>query len=89
MAGTSRRKRLPRPSGPPPQWSERLYVRLPADKVALVRFLLEGYDNLAVLSILDRNTSLARFMYAPGSRAALLLFLEDIQELVEYEFLPL
>lgn len=45
------------------------YLRIRPDKIALFRFLLEGYDGLAVLSTMDAKQGLVRLI-VPKSRYA-------------------
>jgi len=44
-----------------------LFLRIRPDKISLFRFLLEGYDGLAVLSTLDAKLGLVRVL-VPESR---------------------
>jgi hypothetical protein len=44
-----------------------LFLRIRPEKISLFRFLLEGYDGLAVLSTLDVNSGLVRLLI-PESR---------------------
>jgi len=44
-----------------------LFLRVRPEKISLFRFLLEGYDGLAVLSTLDVNSGLVRLLI-PESR---------------------
>jgi hypothetical protein len=43
------------------------YLRIRSDRISLFRFLLEGYDGLAVLSTMDVNQGLVRLI-VPESR---------------------
>jgi hypothetical protein len=43
------------------------YLRIRPDKIALFRFLLEGYDGLAVLSTMDAKQGLVRLI-VPASQ---------------------
>jgi hypothetical protein len=45
------------------------YLRIRPDRISLFRFLLEGYDGLAVLSTLDARQGLVRLI-VPASRYA-------------------
>ncbi|MCI5125942.1 MAG: DUF4911 domain-containing protein [Candidatus Electrothrix sp. AR5] len=45
------------------------YLRVRPDRIALFRFLLEGYDGLAVLSTMDAKQGLVRLI-VPESRYA-------------------
>lgn len=62
------RKRKKRPLGPPlpaPAVSSLLLVRLAPSKVGMFRFLLEGYDNLAYFTVLERHTALLKIVFSP------------------------
>lgn len=52
-----------------PEWSERLYVELPPECMALFRFLLEARGHLAYFTVLDRRRALVRVVYSPGCAA--------------------
>lgn len=59
-----------------PDVMQTFYLRVRPDRIALFRFLLEGYDGLAVLSTMDAKQGLVRLI-VPESRYAelwLLLF---------------
>ncbi len=60
------------------QYSQRLYITLAPKDVARFKFLLEGYDNLAVMSILDKYASVAQLRFAPGQYEAVTTFLANI-----------
>lgn len=47
--------------------SETLYLKIDPARISLLRFLLEGYDGLALLSTLDSKTGLVRLLF-PGPR---------------------
>lgn len=53
----------PRPAAP--RRSARLLVRLPPADVALFRFLLEAYENLAFFTVLERRTALLKVVFSP------------------------
>jgi len=58
----------PRRMGPP-RWSERLYVELEPSRMALFRFLLEAWDNLAYFTVLDRRRAVVRLVFSPDCTA--------------------
>lgn len=66
---------MKRPCAAPPRHSGRLLVRLAPGDVALFRFLLEAYDNLALFTVLERKTALLKVIFSPhqedAARAAL------------------
>ena len=89
MSASRRSRRRPgRPVPPPPCRSERIYVRLSPEHLALCRFLLEGSDNLAYLTVLDRFTALARLTFAPAQQKEVRRFLAAVAELVPLTVLP-
>ncbi len=46
---------------------ESLYITISPDRIGLLRFLLEGYDGMAMLSTLDSKSGLVRLLF-PGPR---------------------
>ncbi|MCK4837425.1 MAG: DUF4911 domain-containing protein [Desulfobulbaceae bacterium] len=56
-----------------------LYTRIPLCKVALLKFLLEGYDGLAILTTVNREIGLISIRYFPSCRDELVGMLESIQ----------
>lgn len=76
MTGPRRRRPARRPTPPPPAWSERLYLRLDPRCLAKLQFLLEGWDNLGVLTVLDTRSALAQLMYSPHQAEEVRRFLD-------------
>ncbi len=56
-----------------------LYTRIPLRKIALLKFLLEGYDGLAILTTVNREIGLISIRYFPSCRDELVGMLESIQ----------
>lgn len=87
---SSSKRRKPRPLGPPlpaPARSALLLVRVPPAQVGMFRFLLEGYDNLAYFTVLERQTALLKLVFSPHReyyvRAALMQMAESMPLYVE------
>ncbi|MCI5118262.1 MAG: DUF4911 domain-containing protein [Candidatus Electrothrix sp. AW2] len=55
------------PTKAPNDRMQTFYLRIRPDKIALFRFLLEGYDGLAVLSTMEAKQGLVRLI-VPTSR---------------------
>ena len=53
-----------------------LYVEVPRNRIALYRFLLEGYDNLAIMSVVDRYRAVIKLRFTPGAERTLREVLE-------------
>ena len=71
----------------PPQWSSSLYVRLDRHDVYMFRFLLEAYDNLAIMSVVDRWSAALKIVYSPHQYAEVLEALACMQESVHFTLL--
>jgi hypothetical protein len=56
---------------PPETASRILYAEVPRNQIALYRFLLEGYDNLAVMSVIDRYRAVIRLRFLPDAERTL------------------
>ena len=72
----------PRLCAAAPRHSGRLLVRLAPQDVALFRFLLEAYENLAFFTTLERRTALLKVMYSPQQESAVRAALAEINESV-------
>ena len=83
----ARRKKKARPAPPPPTRSERLYVRVAPARLSTLKFLLEGYGHLAVLSTVDSHAAVARLLYAPAARQEVLQFLSAAASLAPHTVL--
>lgn len=57
---------------------DRLYVRLEARHVALLTFLLEAEDHLALPTVVDRFAAVVRLLYSPDQAGRLEGFLADL-----------
>jgi hypothetical protein len=58
---------VPQRSAPPTR-SSRLYLRLAPKDLALCKFILEGFDNLAYLTIVDKHEAVARLTFSPDQQ---------------------
>ena len=72
--------RKPGPALPPPRSSLRFLVRLAPQDMAMFRFLLEAYDNLAYFTVLDARETLLSVVYSPHQELAVRRALEDMSE---------
>ncbi|MBD5539542.1 MAG: DUF4911 domain-containing protein [Desulfovibrio sp.] len=61
-----------------PRQSGRLLVRLAPADVALFRFLLEAYENLAFFTVLERKTALLKVVFSPQQEDAVRAVLAEI-----------
>ncbi len=71
-------RRRPRTPYAPPATSARLYVRLAPRHVALLRFLLEAEDNLALPTVVDRFAAVVRLVFSPDETDRVEAFVLDL-----------
>ncbi len=72
---------------PPPKWSDRLYVRLRQAESRLFRDLLEGYDNLAMSSVVDRKACIFKLTFSPHQGRELRMALAEMRQSMEFEII--
>lgn len=64
-----------------------LYVKLKSKDMAMFRFLLEAYDGLALLTIIEPKTALVKVLHSPHEEKRLSLALESVQEIISIEII--
>lgn len=62
--------------------SFKLLVQLKPKDIAMFRFLLEGYDNLANFTVLERSTALLKVSASPHAKEQLKQTLAEINEVI-------
>ena len=73
---------------PPPRWSARLLVRLPAAQVGMFRFLLEAHDNAAYFTAMDAKAACLKVVFSPQEEARVRRILDDIATSLPLTLLP-
>jgi len=53
-------------------------LRISPDRIHFLKFILEGYDGLAILSTLDARQGLVRIVYPPGMQKDLAGLLHEV-----------
>ncbi len=62
----------------PPAWSDHLYVEIDRADIAIFKFILESYDNLAYLSVLDKYRALVRLTFSPDAQTTIRALLDTL-----------
>ena len=65
--------------------SEMLLIRIAPSDTGLFRYLLEGGDNLAMLTVLDPKKALFKLLFSPHQRGEVRSFLESMRQTVPFE----
>jgi hypothetical protein len=68
----------------PETTSQRLY-RIDRRQIHFLKFILEGYDGVAVLRTLDREQGLVKLSVGPGSERVVDMIIEDLKMQVRIE----
>lgn len=70
-----------------PARSRRIYVRLRPQDMALFKFILEGHDNLAYLSVVDKHSAVCRLVHSPGQEREVREWLEAMRTQVDFSII--
>jgi hypothetical protein len=73
----------------PPRWSDRAYIRLRRRDIAYVRFILESYDHLALISILDKYEAVAQLNFSPQQRSEVFELIAALEQEIGLQRLEL
>ena len=55
------------------------YYRVERQAISFIRFILEGYDNLALLTTLDRQQGMVMLSISPGCEAEINTLIEELK----------
>lgn len=70
----------------PAKFSDYALARIKPIHIALFRFLLEAYENLAFFTVLDRREALLKICFAPESREEVDAALKKIRASLPFEW---
>lgn len=70
----------------PARRSDFVLARMSPGNIAMFRFLLEAYDNLAYFTVLERRPALLKISFAPDSRAEVESALCKMQTRIFFEW---
>uniref|UniRef100_A0A7V4JPN6 DUF4911 domain-containing protein n=1 Tax=Thermodesulfobacterium geofontis TaxID=1295609 RepID=A0A7V4JPN6_9BACT len=62
-----------------------LLIKLDPQKLAYLKFILEGYDHLVILSVLDSKKGLAKIHFFEKEKFLIKEILEDLKEILSLE----
>jgi len=72
-----------------PHLSRRIYLRMAAEDIAFFKFILESYDNLAYLSVVDNHSAVLELVHTPGTEREVREFLDTMRGTVSFTEIPL
>lgn len=82
-----RKKIISSLSRPVPEWSEIVFAQLDHHKVHLFRYLLEAYDNLGYMTVVDRWGGVIKISFSPHQREEMMQALDEISETVPFKII--
>ncbi|WP_319541092.1 DUF4911 domain-containing protein [uncultured Pseudodesulfovibrio sp.] len=88
MKKSSRNNPRKRICPPPPQTSARTYIRVNTADIGMFRFLLEGYDNLGIFTVVNKFKGILMLRYSPHLKREAKAFLKAAATEMELEILP-
>ncbi|MFP4071436.1 MAG: DUF4911 domain-containing protein [Desulfovibrionales bacterium] len=72
-----------------PEWSKSIYLRIPRQDIGFVRFLMESYDHLAYLTVVDKYAAVIKVIFAPGQEQELHDFIRGLVREVSLEMIAI
>ncbi len=67
--------------------SEILYIKTLSSKLSFLRFILEGYDHLSILTVIDPKEGLAKLHFFKNEKELIINILEDLKSLLFIEII--
>jgi hypothetical protein len=64
-------------------------VKLNPQKLVYLKFILEGYDHLAILSVLDSKKGLAKIYFFEKEKSLIKEILEDLKDFLSLELIDI
>jgi len=62
------------------QWSVCIYVRLPRSEIGYFKFILESYENLCYMTVIDRFEAIVKIAFVEEAREEVNSFLKGLGE---------
>ena len=66
-------------------YSKRVYVKLPRDQIGYFKFILESYENLCYMSVIDRFEAIIKISYLEDQKEELEHFLTGLKKEIGLE----
>ncbi len=61
-------------------YSERIYVKIPRKEIGYFKFILESYENLCYMSVIDRYDAIIKISFFYDQIEQLMFFLKAIKK---------
>lgn len=67
--------------------SDFLFIKILSSKISFLRFILEGYDHLATLTVIESKEGLAKLHFFKNEKELIMEILKDLKSLLCIEFI--
>ncbi len=67
--------------------SDFLFIKILPSKISFLRFILEGYDHLAILTVIESKEGLAKLNFFKNEKELIMEILKDLKSLFCIEFI--
>ena len=64
-------------------WSEHLYIRIPRRDIVFFKFILEGYDNLATMTVMDKYEAILQLAFHRAQQREVLDLIQGLSSEME------
>lgn len=64
-------------------WSEHLYIRIPRRDIVFFKFILEGYDNLATMTVMDKYEAILQLAFHRTQKSEVLELIQGLSSEME------
>ena len=61
-------------------WSSNIYVRIPRQEIGYFKFILESYENLCYMTVIDRFESIIKISFVEEAWEEVTLFLDALRK---------
>jgi len=73
----------------PGVWSRHLYIRIPRQEIVFFKFILEGYDNLATMTVVDKYEAILQLAFHSRQQQEVLDLLTGLSLEMDIGLVPL
>jgi hypothetical protein len=62
------------------RWSKRIYVKIPREEIGYFKFILESYENLCYMSVIDRFEAIIKVSFLADQLEEVKYFLNGLKQ---------
>ncbi len=70
-------------------YSDRIYIKIKPSSIAYLKFIIEGYDNLAYVSIVDKQEAIVKITFTSEYKMDIKKIIKDLEKEMDIKWIPL